>query len=167
MRFSPQKWEQERRMWRLVVLMHVISRVNTILELVKTELDTRHSHTPDNIEAVAEGAIDFTEHHKLLVARLEHLVDVESELQRILGYVYKANTTGYHCWKEYYVRSWTDALEGVGAGEEELECIDNCIYEGKEDMKTLWNDPTVRAALKKHHLQIEADSATGLYVPYL
>ncbi|KAF9530617.1 heterotrimeric G protein alpha subunit [Crepidotus variabilis] len=175
MRFAPVEWELERNGWRAVVQLNIVRSINTILKVVEAEMNGSFAvdSDEDGIEVTPISAEDirFTDRHQLLMIRLAPLAGVETELKRRIGDGSEPITPGSGPQyatpfddagaspaprrREFAVRSWKDVLSrSIPDQPDADDFVTSAIAECKEDMKTLWNDSTVRVTLKKHSLQL-------------
>ena len=165
----------------------------TILKVIESEMngdipvDSEDEQIPPN-EADDADAIKFTDRHQLLMIRLAPLLGVEADLKRLLGAGSEEITAsatplsatpfdtpdaGNNIRRkpEFSVRSWKEVLApergkiGEGSSTQRSDSITFTIANCKEDMKALWEDKTVRIALKRRRIQMN-DSA-GLYAKVL
>lgn len=132
MKYARTAWKQERASWRAVIQLNLIRSVNTIVEILQTEMDmpdeedsmTRNS--TDSITIESRTAVPLTEKHQLLRLRLGPLRRVEADLKRRLGAgvdeVVNAEAGVLDPQegpggrpKEFCVRGWKSALENPGA----------------------------------------------------
>jgi hypothetical protein len=153
MKYAQEEWERERDSWRVVVQFNVVQSINAIIRVVESELNsggTGHSDNEQNMNGPNDAeAVKLTNHHQLLLVRLAPLLGVEADLKRWLS-----------ASSDEYTHSATP-LSAIQLSESISATIASC----KEDVKALWQDQTVRAALKRHRIQIRNDNG-GLYGPY-
>lgn len=166
--------------------LNVVRTIATILLVVQADMngDVPADSEDDQPRQNDEEPIRFTDRHQRLIIRLAPLLGVERELKQRLGSGFQPlqsagpmvatpfegedetqNTK--RKLSEFTVRSWKDVLDpGLG----HLKAVtgskhDNAtvtIAQCKDDMKALWEDSSVKLALKRRKLQLP-DSA-GLYV---
>jgi hypothetical protein len=153
MKYAQEEWERERDSWRVVVQFNVVQSINAIIRVVESELNsggTEQSDDKKNMNGPNDAeAVKFTNCNQLLLARLAPLLGVEEDLKRWLG-----------AGSDEYTHSATP-LSAIQLSESISATIASC----KEDIKALWQDQTVRAALKRHRIQIRNDNG-GLYGLY-
>ena len=193
MKYARDEWEHERDGWRTVVQLNIVRSIITILKVIESEMngdipvDSEDEQIPPN-EADDADAIKFTDRHQLLMIRLAPLLGVEADLKRLLGAGSEEITAsatplsatpfdtpdaGNNIRRkpEFSVRSWKEVLSpergknGEGPSTQRSDSITFTIANCKEDMKALWEDKTVRIALKRRRIQMN-DSA-GLYAKVL
>ncbi|KDR77215.1 hypothetical protein GALMADRAFT_66144 [Galerina marginata CBS 339.88] len=188
MRFAKAEWERERNGWRSVVQLNVVRSIITVLKVIEAEMngDVLVDSEDDDLAIINDPndvePMKFTDRHQLLMIRLAPLLGVEAELKRRLGAgsdplppaitpmsatPFDSPDAGTNIRRkpEFSVRSWKDVLGLEGseskAGESSKHGIDAAtptIADCKDDMKALWEDKTVRLALKRRRLQL-GDSA--------
>lgn len=182
MRFAKTEWEKERNAWRSVIQLNVVRSINIILRVVESEMsgdvpidsdeDDDKASNGDDIESMK-----FTDRHQLLIIRLAPLRGVEADLQRRLGAGSEpvqpalgplsatpfddldTKNTNTRRKTEFSVRSWKDVLSPQSRDWQPTETLNNVIdditqtiADCKDDMKALWDDKTVRLALKRRDM---------------
>ncbi|KAG5644026.1 hypothetical protein DXG03_009241 [Asterophora parasitica] len=188
MRYSRDDWEKERNGWRAVVQLNIVRSITTILSVMESELNGDSSAQSDEEEATLvqpdeSNDTRFTERHQLLMIRLAPLRGVEAELKRRLGAgsepvhpTLHMSATPFEAENdavvsnlrraspEFAVRSWRDVLDPEGRPlhtentPADLDSVSDIIAGCKDDMKALWDDRCVRAALRRRKLRLP-DSA--------
>ncbi|KAF9564079.1 heterotrimeric G protein alpha subunit [Agrocybe pediades] len=137
--------------------------------------DSTLDHDVNEIEP-----LKFNDRHQLLLIRLAPLCGVEAELKRRLGagsesFVPSAaplsatpfdepdasggTSTRSRKKQEFAVRSWKDVLDPnmrqiAESSTQSLDTITETIAGCKDDMKALWEDRTVRLALRRRGIQL-------------
>lgn len=181
MRFAELAWEKERNGWRAVVQLNIVRSITTILEAVEAEMRGDPAHESDEeisqLDIEDDEGLRFDEGHSLLVIRLAPLRAVETLLERHLGpaadpqepelpmaatpFDEPVGKSVSKPSQEFAVRSWKEVLDPESrtnhAGDD-LDSATRTIVACKDDMKALWNDKSVRLALK-HQNQRLPDSA--------
>ncbi|GLB39783.1 putative G protein alpha subunit [Lyophyllum shimeji] len=184
MRYSREDWEKERDGWRAVVQLNIVRSITTILSVMEAELSGEVPAESDGDDATQVGdneEMKFTDRHQLLMIRLAPLRGVEAELKRRLGAGSEpvqpslpmiatpfdpVNDAAVvrRTDPEFAVRSWKDVLEREGRpphmeeASGDLDRVTDTIASCKDDMKGLWEDKTVRLALRRRKLRLP-DSA--------
>ncbi|RDB19716.1 Guanine nucleotide-binding protein alpha-1 subunit [Hypsizygus marmoreus] len=188
MRYAQADWEKERNGWRSVVQLNIVRSITTILSVIESELNGEAPAQSDDDEATQvdngeDQSMKFTDRHQLLMIRLAPLRGVEAELKRRLGSGTEpvsvqpalamtatpfedpaASKNLRKSLPEFAVRSWKDVLDRDGQPprtEEASADLDQAtvtIAVCMNDMKALWDDKTVRLALKRRKLRLP-DSA--------
>lgn len=187
MKYAQDEWERERDGWRTVVQLNIVRSIITILKVIESEMngdvpvDSEDEQLGPNEFDDAE-AVKFSDRHQLLMIRLAPLVGVEAELKRILGagsdeitasatplsatpFDTPDNGINIRRKPEFSVRSWREVLSPERGNEssstQRSDSISSTISSCKDDMKSLWEDKTVRVALKRRRIQM--NDTAGLY----
>ena len=181
MRFAQTAWEQERNGWRAVVQLNIVRSITTILEAIEAEMRGDPAQESDEgdtqVEVGDDEGLQFDETHSLLMIRLAPLRAVETLLKRRLGpeaepqqpelpmaatpFDEPFNSGVGRPSHEFAVRSWQEVLDPDSRTNREVDGLDSVtrtIAACKGDMKSLWNDKTVRRALKRQNQRLP-DSA--------
>ena len=184
MRYAQDAWESERDGWRVVVQLNIVRSIIMIIQVVEAELGGEpfpvdEENESAHVEEVEEGAVEFTDQHRLLMIRLAPLRAVEAELKHRLGAgaepvpaAVSLSATPFgdkypgpkRQQREFSVRSWRDVLDRpdrrrpVESGGRELDSVTLTLAQCKDDMQALWEDKNVRLALKRRKLVLH-DSA--------
>ncbi|KAG6818988.1 hypothetical protein H0H93_016608 [Arthromyces matolae] len=187
MRFAREVWDKERNGWRAVVQLNVVRSILLILGIVETELNGEPSANVDDGDtlSIIDGddgteTPEFNETHRLLSIRLAPLRGIEADLKRRLGAgsepleigpmvstPFEGSSDAVNSRRvspEFTVRSWRDVVEPTGglpvsaATSIGLDTATEVITGCKDDMVALWNDKSVRIALKRKKLRLP-DSA--------
>lgn len=183
MRYAQPAWERERSGWRAVVQLNVVRSIITILGVVEAEMsgDVPAESDDDETPQADDEARKFTDRHQLLMIRLAPLRGVEAELKRRLGagsepvsptfspmsatpFDDPETVIARRTLPEFSVRSWKEVLDPAvkhsppSDADRDLDSVTITIANCKDDMKALWEDKTVRLALKRRKLRLP-DSA--------
>ncbi|KAF8065099.1 heterotrimeric G protein alpha subunit [Lyophyllum atratum] len=181
MRYSREDWEKERHGWRAVVQLNIVRSITTILSVIEAELSGEVPAESEHDQVEDEEEMKFTDAHQLLMIRLAPLRGAEAELKRRLGAgsepvqpalpmiatpfeVVTEAASLRRTDPEFAVRSWKDVLDPEGKPvriEEtsgDLDSVTDLIAGCKDDMKALWDDKSVRFALRRRKLRLP-DSA--------
>ncbi|KAF8221182.1 heterotrimeric G protein alpha subunit [Tricholoma matsutake] len=174
MRFAQSAWEKERNGWRAVVQLNIVRSITTLLEAVESEMRGDPAQELDEEVTQAEAGdveeLQFNETHSLLMIRLTPLRGVETLLKRRLGpgaephqpellmaatpFDQPSERSPDKPSPEFTVRSWQEVLDAKSRTDDMGEDLDSATLTFaacKNDMKTLWNDKTVRLALKRRN----------------
>jgi len=181
MRFAQAAWEKERNGWRAVVQLNIVRSIMTILEAVEAEMRGQPAQECDEeitqVDLEDDEVLQFDETHSLLMIRLAPLRAVETLLKRRLGSEAEPHQPELPMAatpfdgpfgsgigrpsQEFAVRSWQEVLDPgsrTNHEEDDLDSVTRTIVTCKDDMKSLWNDKTVRLALKRQNQRLP-DSA--------
>lgn len=192
MQYAKAEWRAERNGWRGVVQLNVVRSITTILRVLEAEMngdspadseDDRSSASQDSSD---EESLKLTDRHQLLMIRLAPLLGIEGELKRRLGtgpeHAHAAASpmsatpfdepemTSKRKLPEFSVRSWQDVLapeeknsqSSESSSSYKLDVPTDIIASCRDDMKALWDDKTVRLALKRRKVQLP--DSVDLYV---
>ncbi|KAJ7248598.1 heterotrimeric G protein alpha subunit [Mycena haematopus] len=179
MQYAREAWEKERTGWRAVVQLNIIRSIILILEIMEAEMSGNGTIEGDDDEieivrrhrdSTSSGADAFTDKHRMLLIRLAPLRGVEADLKRRLGagaepihpsapmaatpFDGPAPLPSPKRSPEFFVRSWTDAIEPTANLDSSTITLMTC----KEDMQALWADPAVQLALERRKVRL-ADTA--------
>ncbi|KAG6840843.1 hypothetical protein C0991_003790 [Blastosporella zonata] len=183
MQYARDDWEKERHGWRTVVQLNIVRSIITILGIIEAELNGDPPAELDDNESTSQvddtEDAPFGEQHRVLTIRLSALHGVEMELKRRLGTgsepvqtdqpmvatPFDADASNLRrAASEFAVRSWRDVLDPEGRPippaepGAELDTLSDVIFGCKDDMIALWNDRSVRVALRRRKLRLP-DSA--------
>jgi len=164
----------------ITTILHVMeAELNGEASTDDLEIDEEATQVSNNED------VGFTDRHQLLMIRLAPLRGVEAELKRRLGAgaepvqrampmiatPFEPVTEAASLRRtdpEFAVRSWKDVLDPEGRPRTKDGCGDGCgggvdaatesIATCKDDMKALWDDKSVRLALRRRRLRLP-DSA--------
>lgn len=142
-------------------------------------VDSEDDRTSAGQDSSDEESLKFTDRHQLLMIRLAPLLGVEGELKRRLGTgpeharvaaaspmsatpFDEPEITRKRKLPEFSVRSWKDMLapeerhsqSTASSLSSKLDVPTDTIASCRDDMKALWDDKTVRLALKRRKLQL-------------
>ena len=192
MQYAKDEWSAERKGWRAVVQLNVVRPITTILRVLEAEMngdspvDSEDDQTSASQDSSDEESFKFTDRHQLLMIRLAPLLGVEGELKRRLGAgseharaaagpmsatpFDEPEITSKRKLPEFSVRSWKDVLapeerhsqSTASSSSSKLDIPTDTIVSCRDDMKALWNDKTVRLALKRRKLKLP--DSVDLYV---
>jgi len=185
MQYAQEAWESERDGWRVVVQLNLVRSIMMIIQVVEAELggdpypvdeESESAQVEDGLE---EGAVEFSDQHRLLMIRLAPLRAVEAELKHRLGAgaepVQASASLSATPFEDQYpnpqrqqtefsVRSWREVLDRpdrrqpVESGGRDLDSVTLTLAQCKDDMRALWEDKNVRLALRRRKLVLH-DSA--------
>ncbi|KAF8208341.1 heterotrimeric G protein alpha subunit [Mycena galopus ATCC 62051] len=179
MQYAREAWEKERTGWRAVVQLNIVRSIILILEIMEAEMSGNGTFEGDDDEievvhrhrdSTSSGADAFTDKHRMLLIRLAPLRGLEADLKRRLGagaepvhpsapmyatpFDEPAPVPSPKRSPEFFVRSWTDAIEPTLDHDSSTITLMTC----KEDMQALWADPAVQLALERRKVRL-ADTA--------
>ncbi|KAF8999848.1 guanine nucleotide binding protein, alpha subunit [Cyathus striatus] len=95
--YARREWTEERAAWRAVIFLNIVRNVNTIIEHLTAEMsDIPYNPIPDEDEAGPSSyppkpaaralpRLKFKDKHRAFKEHLEHLVDVQRDLEDRLG----------------------------------------------------------------------------------
>ncbi|KAF9485697.1 heterotrimeric G protein alpha subunit [Pholiota conissans] len=178
MKYAQEEWERERDGWRTVVQLNVVRFINAIIKVIESEMNGDVPLDSDEDQIINEvnesDAVKFTDRHQLLLIRLAPLLGVEADLKRRLGagseeFAASASSLSATPFDtpigpnirrkaEFSVRSWQDVLNteqtDTASSIQRADAISATIASCRDDMKALWQDKTVRVALKRRRIQL-------------
>lgn len=170
MTYAQKSWAEERASWKAVVLLNLVRSVNVIVDLVVEEVNCARG------EASYGGAsttIFLTEKHKGIWLRLAPLRQIEKDLKTFLGSgssepddrpeKYSSGHEPQSSFHEFALRSssgWKSVLAHIrnpseGKDQELHRVACHVVVSCKEDIKWLWNDPTIQQILQKRRIRLE------------
>lgn len=178
--YTPTAFKAERATWRGVIQLNVVRSIRVILDTVADSLELqRELVAGDDTSSVDH--VQLNEEHDGLRQRLERLRIVESKLMAQIrapaeegdGFAQRVVQTyddeGYMSQepKELAVRpNWKQPFQRLrlakprtsidsSLDDEYVDEPTETIYELRQDMIKLWNDPTVRELLRSRKVRIE------------
>ncbi|EED79074.1 candidate G-protein alpha subunit [Postia placenta Mad-698-R] len=174
--FSPSHFRSERAAWRTIIQLNLIRSIKRLLEVLQEEWDqsvAQPASRPDKGKGVAgraPPAVRFstsplTDAHRKMRMRLSPLLPIEEQLSKRLfpeahERLHDVCVPAGSGWKSMLASLSNGGVAAPAEKERRPGTADRddptaVLAACKDDIVALWEDPVVRAVLKKHNVRLQ------------